>query len=46
MTQVTSVRLDARGLSLTVERRGEQEAVGYAQGDLHGARAGDLRRCF
>ena len=39
-------RLDARGLSLIVERRGEQEAVGYAQGDLHGARAGDLRRCF
>jgi len=46
MTRATPARLDARGLSLTVERRGEQEAVGYAQGDLHGARAGDLRRCF
>jgi len=27
-------RLDARGLSLVVERGGQQQAVGYAQGDL------------
>ncbi|NOY92929.1 MAG: trypsin-like serine protease [Deltaproteobacteria bacterium] len=39
-------RLDARGLSLVVERRGQEEAIGYAQGDLHGLRARDLRRCF
>ncbi|NOY90366.1 MAG: trypsin-like serine protease [Deltaproteobacteria bacterium] len=39
-------RIDARGLSLVVERRGQEEAIGYAQGDLHGLRARDLRRCF
>ncbi|NOY92927.1 MAG: hypothetical protein GXP55_17220 [Deltaproteobacteria bacterium] len=46
MTHAGQPRIDARGLSLVVERRGQEEAIGYAQADLHGLRARDLRRCF
>jgi len=36
-------RVDARGLSLVVERGGQEQAVGYAQGDLW-PRSGRERR--